>query len=115
MRWQVEGADKVTGRERTYTIDADSREKAEQIAQLKGVLVSDVHGPAVARHGNGSTPIDVHGPITMPVRNQAAGSQAAGSQAVASPAAAFTGAASQTSTSQASVSQPSPQPAAQPH
>src|SRR4051812_20582138 len=74
MRWQVEGADKVTGRERTYTIDADSREKAEQIALLKGVLVSDVHEPgtpsiavsvAVAA-AMAAAPIDVHGPITAP-------------------------------------------------
>jgi hypothetical protein len=82
MRWQVEGADKVTGRERTYTIDAETREKAEQIAQQKGVLVSDVHEPLLAKPGgagNGAsvatapsaatlpaTPIDVHGPITTP-------------------------------------------------
>lgn len=80
MRWQVEGADKVTGRERTYTIDAETREKAEQIAQQKGVLVSDVHEPSLVKPagGNGatamvtapptapSTPIDVHGPITAP-------------------------------------------------
>jgi hypothetical protein len=83
MRWQVEGADKVTGRERTYTIDAESREKAEQIAQLKGVLVSDVHEPQPAKPGNGAnvtngataTPIDVHGPITTPARPQATASQ----------------------------------------
>src|SRR3954462_7962562 len=74
MRWQVEGADKVTGRERTYTIDADSREKAEQIALLKGVLVSDVHEPgtpsiavaAAVAAAVAGRPIDVHGPITAP-------------------------------------------------
>src|SRR3954471_7950768 len=74
MRWQVEGADKVTGRERTYTIDADSREKAEQIAMLKGVLVSDVHEPgtpsiavaAAVAAAVTAAPIDVHGPITAP-------------------------------------------------
>jgi hypothetical protein len=71
MRWQVEGADKVTGRERTYTIDADTREKAEKIAQEKGVLVADVHEQLAAAGTNGARPmdarpIDVHGPITSP-------------------------------------------------
>src|SRR4051812_1750029 len=66
MRWQVEGADKVTGRERSYTIDADSPEKAEELAQLKGVLVSDVHEPGMTGVVPSAAPIDVHGPITTP-------------------------------------------------
>ena len=40
MRWTVQGADSATGRERSVTVEASTREEAEAQAAYNGLLVS---------------------------------------------------------------------------
>src|SRR3954454_16409133 len=43
MRWNVEGADAQTGRDRLVTVEADNPGAAEALARAKGMLIAAVH------------------------------------------------------------------------
>jgi hypothetical protein len=42
-QWTIEGADSATGEDRILSVEAMSREDAEQFAREQGILVSEVH------------------------------------------------------------------------
>jgi hypothetical protein len=73
MRWTVEGADSSTGRETAMTVEARTREEAEQQARYNGLLVSVVypHGssrPADLGCPNAPAVVNYAGPTTPPPR-----------------------------------------------
>jgi hypothetical protein len=75
MRWIVEGADSSTGRETAMTVEARTREEAEQQARYNGLLVSVVypHGssrPHEAGAVNAPAVVNYAGPTTPPPQRE---------------------------------------------
>src|SRR5438270_3756846 len=73
MRWTVEGADSSTGRETAMTVEARTREEAEQQARYNGLLVSVVYPHGTSRPVDLSAPnapavVNYAGPTTPPSR-----------------------------------------------
>src|SRR5690349_17125755 len=71
MRWTVEGADSSTGRETAMTVEARTREEAEQQARYNGLLVSVVYPHGTSRPPDaGATKapavVNYAGPTTPP-------------------------------------------------
>src|SRR4051812_18072780 len=72
MRWTVEGADSNTGRETAMTVEARTREEAEQQARYNGLLVSVVYPHGTSRPPDARTTkappavVNYAGPTTPP-------------------------------------------------